>query len=267
MAHRADDHYQAQQLGLLSQESHQKSAAKKIPQTEAIFDQVHQINQAADSAADVLRLSIDAKATVTIGPFSRGGKSRVAVAAADHDFAPEATVPPVGIFLPTLAELFVYGVTSKVTSDCLVDRLVPWWESVRERFPPLTTLVITLDNGPENHRRRTQLMQRLIDCVKRYHVTVRLGYYPPYHSKYTPMERCWGIRENHWNGTLLDSLDTVLQCAKTMTWQGQHAIVALVTTAYETGVTLTKEAMQRVEAQIKRLPGLGKWFVDIVPPD
>ena len=172
MAHRADDHYQAQQLGLLSQESHQKSAAKKIPQTEAIFDQVHQINQAADSAADVLRLSIDAKATVTIGPFSRGGKSRVAVAAADHDFAPEATVPPVGIFLPTLAELFVYGVTSKVTSDCLVDRLVPWWESVRERFPPLTTLVITLDNGPENHRRRTQLMQRLIDCVKRYHVTV-----------------------------------------------------------------------------------------------
>ena len=267
MAHRADDHYQAQQLGLLSQESHQKSAAKKIPQTEAIFDQVHQINQAADSAADVLRLSIDAKATVTIGPFSRGGKSRVAVAAADHDFAPEATVPPVGIFLPTLAELFVYGVTSQVTSDCLVDRLVPWWESVRERFPPLTTLVITLDNGPENHRRRTQLMQRLIDCVKRYHVTVRLGYYPPYHSKYTPMERCWGIRENHWNGTLLDSLDTVLQCAKTMTWQGQHAIVALVTTAYETGVTLTKEAMQRVEAQIKRLPGLGKWFVDIVPPD
>ena len=176
-------------------------------------------------------------------------------------------MPPVGIFLPTLAELFVYGVTSKVTSDCLVDRLVPWWESVRERFPPLTTLVITLDNGPENHRRRTQLMQRLIDCVKRYHVTVRLGYYPPYHSKYTPMERCWGIRENHWNGTLLDSLDTVLQCAKTMTWQGQHAIVALVTTAYETGVTLTKEAMQRVEAQIKRLPGLGKWFVDIVPPD
>ena len=39
------------------------------------------------------------------------------VAAADHDFAPEATVTPVGIFLPTLAELFVYGVTSNVTSD------------------------------------------------------------------------------------------------------------------------------------------------------
>jgi transposase len=228
---------------------------------------VNQINQAADSAADVLRISIDAKATVKIGPFSRGGKSRVAVAAADHDFAPEATVPPVGLFLPTLAELFVYGVTSKVTSDCLVDRLVQWWESVRERFAHITTLVINLDNGPENHSRRTQFMQRLVDFVQHYHVTVRLGYYPPYHSKYNPIERCWGLLENHWNGTLLDSIDTVLQCAKTMTWQGKHAIVALVTTAYETGVTLTKDAMQRVEAQIKRLPVLGKWFVDIVPPD
>ena len=228
---------------------------------------MNQINQAADSAADVLRISIDAKATVQIGPFSRGGKSRVAVAAADHDFAPEATVPPVGIFLPTLAELFVYGVTSKVTSDCLVDRLVQWWESVRERFAHMTTLVINLDNGPENHSRRTQFMQRLVDFVQHYHVTVRLGYYPPYHSKYNPIERCWGILENHWNGTVLDSMDTVLQFAKTMTWQGKHAIVELVTTTYETGVTLTKDAMQRVEAQIKRLPVLGKWFVDIVPPD
>jgi transposase len=167
----------------------------------------------------------------------------VAVAAADHDFAPEATVPPVGILLPTLAELFVYGVTSKVTSDCLVDRRVQWWEAVRERFAHITTLVIKLDNGPENHSRRTQFMQRLVDFVKHYHITVRLGYYPPYYSKYNPIERCWGILENHWNGTLLDSIDTVLQFAKTMTWQGKHAIVELVTTVYETGVTLTKDGV------------------------
>jgi hypothetical protein len=153
-----------------------------------------------------------------------------------------------------------------VTSDCLVDRLVQWWESVRERFAHITTLVINLDKGPENHSRRTQFMQRLVDFVQPYHVTVRLGSYPPYHRKYHPIERCWGMLENHWNGTLLDSIDTVLQLTKTMTWQGKHAIVELVTAAYETGVTLTKDAMHRVEAQSKRLPVLGKWFVDIVPP-
>jgi hypothetical protein len=122
---------------------------------------------------------MDAKATVKIGPFSRGGKSRVAVAAADHDFAPEATVTPVGLFLPTLAELFVYGVTSKVTSACLGDRLTQWWEAVRDRFTHITTLVINLDNGPEHHSRWTQFMQRLVAFVQHYHLTVRLAYYPP----------------------------------------------------------------------------------------
>lgn len=209
---------------------------------------------------------MDAKATVKIGPFARGGKSRVAVAAVDHDFAPDATLTPVGIFLPTTDELFLYGVTSKVTSDCLVDRLVQWWGTVRERYAHITTLVLNLDNGPENHSRRTQFMQRLVEFVQQYHINIRLAYYPPYHSKYNPIERCWGILENHWNGALLDSIDAALQFARTMTWKGAHPVVARVTTTYQTGVKLTKEAMNLVEAQIERRPDLGKWFVDIVCP-
>src|SRR5882762_10951291 len=109
-------------------------------------------------------------------------------------------------------------------------------------------------------------MQRLVAFVQQYHLTVRLAYYPPYHSKYNSIERCWGILENHWNGALLDSIDAVLQFAATMTWKGTHPIVELVTTTYQTGVTLTKEAMEAVEARLKRLPDLGKWFVDIVSP-
>jgi hypothetical protein len=109
-------------------------------------------------------------------------------------------------------------------------------------------------------------MQRLVEFVQQYRVTIRLAYYPPYHSKYNPIERCWGILENHWNGTLLDSIDTVLQFARTMTWNGRHPVVDLVTTTYQTGVTLTKDAMETVEAQLQRLPDLGKWFVDIISP-
>jgi transposase len=220
-------------------------------------------NEEADADEQVLRLSMDAKATVKVGPFARGGKNRVPTQAADHDFEPVATVTPVGIFLPASDELFLYGVTSKVTSDCLVDRLVDWWETVRERFAHITTLVINLDNGPESHSRRTQFMQRLVDFVQRYRLTVRLAYYPPYHSKYNPIERCWGILEQHWNGALLDSVEALIQYASSMTWKGKHPAVSLVTTTYQTGVTLTKEAMNLVESQIKRLPSLRKWFVDI----
>jgi transposase len=208
---------------------------------------------------------MDAKATVKVGPFARGGKSRLPTQAADHDFEPLATLTPVGIFLPAYDELFVYGVTSKVTSDCLVDRLVEWWERVRARFAQITTLVINLDNGPENHSRRTQFLRRIVDFAQQYGLCVRLAYYPPYHSKYNAIERCWGILENHWNGSLLDTLDAVIQFARTMTWKGNHPVVELVTTTYATGVRLTKDAMAALESQITRLPGLEKWFVDIVP--
>jgi hypothetical protein len=67
---------------------------------------VKEINEAADADEAVLRISMDAKATVKIGPFARGGKSRVPTKAADHDFQPTAPVTPVGIFLPTTDEVF-----------------------------------------------------------------------------------------------------------------------------------------------------------------
>jgi hypothetical protein len=209
---------------------------------------------------------MDAKATVKVGPFSRGGKSRMAVKAADDDFEAKAKLTPVGIFLPAPDELFVYGVTSKVTSDCLVDRLEQWWEGVCERFSHITTLVLNLDNGPECHSRRTQFLFRMVQFAHRSGLRVRLAYYPPYHSKYNAIERCWGILELHWNGALLESVETVIRFAQTMTWKGVRPLVELVTTTYKTGVKLTKEAMAALETQVERLPELEKWFVDIVPP-
>jgi len=223
------------------------------------------VNQAADAAPDTLRVSMDAKATVKIGPFSRKGRSRVPTAAADHDFQPAATVTPVGLLLPQLDELFLYGVTSRVTSDCLADCLTRWWEGVGDRFAHITTLVLNLGNGPENHSHRTQFMHRLVPFAQRFRLTVRLAYYPPYHSKYNPVERCWGILEQHWNGALLDSLDAVLAFAARMTWKGRPPVVGLMTTAYQRGVSPTKAAMAGVEAHLTRLPQLEKWCVDINP--
>ena len=76
-----------------------KSQPQKIPETDAIFEQVTQINHAADAADDVCASRWDAKATVKVGPFARGGKAVSKSRLPDHDFALEATVTPVGIFL------------------------------------------------------------------------------------------------------------------------------------------------------------------------
>jgi hypothetical protein len=209
---------------------------------------------------------MDAKATIKLGDFSRGGKSRVKVVAADHDFKPDGTVTPVGLFLPVIGELFLYLVLSKVTSDCLVDILEEWWLSVRERFPQVRELVLNLDNGPENNSRRTQFMSRLVEFSVKYGVTLQLAYYPPYHSKYNPVERCWGFLEQHWNGDILDSLETVKRCAETMVLNGKSPVVSVVEKIYHSGVKLSREAMAQVEGWLQRLPNLKNWFVKIACP-
>ena len=107
---------------------------KKVKQTDAIFDRLKVVNPEADRADDTLRLSIDAKATVHVGPFSRRGRSRTKTEAADHDFKPEATLTPFGIFLPQYDDLWLYMACSKVTSDFIAVRLEQWWQEVRLRF-------------------------------------------------------------------------------------------------------------------------------------
>jgi hypothetical protein len=242
-----------------------KVAHKKIPETDAIFEQLSQVNAQADADDTVLRMSLDAKASVWVGDYSRGGRSRISVKAADHDFQPDAKLTPFGIFLPHHDELFLYFTASKVTSDFIVDCLMDCWITLRQRFPQVTTLVLNLDNGPENHSRRTQFMKRLTAFVDHFQVTVDLAYYPPYHSKYNPIERVWGVLEKHWNGTLLDSCHTVLRFAQNMAFRGQHPTVQWVTSIYTTGVRLTQKQMAQLEHRFERLSGLAKWFVRIIP--
>ena len=224
------------------------------------------MNEEADQTETMLRISCDAKAAVKVGDFSRQGVSRVVVKAADHDFKPAEVVIPYGIFVPQLDELSLYLCRSKVTADCIVDCLHDWWTQTKPRFPAVTMLVINQDNGPENHSRRTQYMQRILEFVQVHQIDVRLAYYPPYHSKYNPIERCWGVLEQHWNGALLVDLHTVIGFAQSMTWHGHSPIVQVIHQAYATGRRLTQALMAEVEAQLTRFGSLGRWFIDIRCP-
>jgi len=177
---------------------------------------LHTINALADSLDGYLRLSLDAKATIRLGPYSRGGYNRRLTAAVDHDFASEAKLSLFGCLLPASAETWFFLTPGPITADFIVDRLDELWPELQERFRP-HTLVLNLDNGPENQSHRTQFIKRLVDFVRARDVFIELVYYPPYHSKYNPIERVWGILENQWNGELLDSQENVLGVAQDMT--------------------------------------------------
>lgn len=89
-------------LGYRLRKVQKSKPLKKIPQTDAIFENTLKVNQEADNNPEYLRVSIDVKAKVNIGELSRGGKSRGASAlkAADHDMDVVAKLAPVGIFEP-----------------------------------------------------------------------------------------------------------------------------------------------------------------------
>jgi len=237
-------------------------AQKKIPETDRIFEYVHTVNRIADETEGIIRISIDTKTGVKIGPFSRGGYSRVAVKAQDHDYAPETIVKPFGINLPALNENYLYFTESNVTADFMVDALENLWTSLKERFDP-HTLVINADNGPENSSRRSQFIKRLIEFAHAHEVNISLAYYPPYHSKYNPIERVWGVLENHWNGELLNTVEKALGFARTMTYNKKAPFVKYVQGVYEKGIKLSKKAHELLETMIERVAGIEKWAVDI----
>ncbi len=88
-------------------------------------------------------------------------------------------------------------------------------------------------------------------------------YYPPYHSKYNPIERVWAQLEHNWSGGLLDSEEAVLGYAESMTWRGAHPDVRRIRKQYSTGRSLEAEEMAKLEERLERWPGVEKWFVDI----
>lgn len=105
---------------------------KKVPETDAIFDEVKRVNQEADQDPGTVRVSLDTKAVVAIGDLSRGGSSRQGHKALDHDFTPDSKVTPFGIHRPDTSETWLFFTTGSVTADFMVDRLNEIWPTLKK---------------------------------------------------------------------------------------------------------------------------------------
>jgi transposase len=210
----------------------------------------------------VKRLSLDCKATVVIGDYSRGGKTRGDWRAQDHDMGRNEKYIPVGIVDEDSGQLYLSFGSSHKTSDLIVDTIERWWLSLSNIEQELTQKIqIKVDNGSESSGVRTQFLYRMVEFSQRIGKPIQLLYFPPYHSKYNPIERCWGILEQHWNGAKLIDRETMLAWAQSMTWKGIKPIVYLSLVTYKTGVSLSKPQMKVVEQSLERNPELPKWDI------
>jgi hypothetical protein len=238
---------------------------KKIPETDAIFENI-QAKNTSNESDKIIRLSMDAKATVKIGEYSRGGKTRGDNQASDHDMGCEEKYIPFGIVDEDSGQLHINFGSSYKTSDLVVDTLQQWWNTLTPQQQQDSELLqIKVDNGPENSGVRTQFLNRMVLFADAISKPIQLLYYPPYHSKYNPIERCWGILEMHWNGAKLINVETMLRWAQSMTWKGIHPVISLSQKVYQKGISLSKMTMKEIEKRLERNPLLPKWDILIRP--
>jgi Rhodopirellula transposase DDE domain len=182
----------------------------------------------------------------------------------DHDPPAKRKHVPFGILMPASGALtLLFG--TKETSDAWADALEEWWGLVRPDQGHVERLVVYLDNGPKNSGRRTQWLKRMVQFADWSGLEVRLVYYPPYHSKYNPVERCWSALERKWRGVLLSSLGVILWCARRMTWKGKPPTVKVLLGKYRDGVRVPAKEMRLVEARLRRSPTLPKYDITIKP--
>ena len=214
-----------------------------------------------------MRISIDTKATVHIGEYSRGGRSRglKPVEAWDHDMRIKEKLVPGGILEPVTGKAFLFFTGSYKTSDFLADGLLLWWNERKQDLFNVKHLLVNMDNGPECSGRRSQFLLRMVEFADMSRLTIRLIYYPPYHSKYNGIERYWAGLEKSWNGYLLDTVNTVLNRAANFFWKGLSATVKLLDEIYEKGIKVVGKERVALEQRLQRSPTLPWWDITIYP--
>jgi hypothetical protein len=225
------------------------------------------VNDLADADPEALRVSVDTKATVNVGEYSRYGRSRglVPVMAWDHDMRPKEKLVPGGILEPVTGRSFLFLTSSYKTSDFMVDGLLLWWNERKTDLGDVKRLVINMDNGPECSGGRSQFLQRMVEFVDMTELSVRIIYYPPYHSKYNGIERYWAGLEKSWNGYLLDSVSVVLNRASHFVWKGLRATVHLLNAVYEKGIKVRGKRRSELEKRLKRSEQLPLYDISICP--
>jgi len=124
-----------------------------------------------------MRVSMDCKATVNIGEYSRGGKTRGDNQAADHDMGCEEKHTPFGVVNEDNGHFHLSFGSSAKTSDFIVDSLYAWWASQSsEAKNRATQIQIKVDNGPMMKRFRPRAQGRGYPILKRMcHITVTVS--------------------------------------------------------------------------------------------
>jgi hypothetical protein len=201
-------------------------------------------------------LSIDTKKRELIGPFYRYGwlYSAVRQRVYDHDFPrfAEGVVIPHGIYDLRLNRGYVHLGTSHDTSAFACDCLGLWWESHGRLLYPTAEEVLLLCDGGGSNSARTYLFKADLQVLaNRLGQTFRVLHYPPYCSKWNPIEhRLFPHLSRACRGMVLRSVELVQQLMhRAGTRTGLQVVVDILRREYATGRQVAKEVKKNLHLQ------------------
>ena len=138
-------------------------------------------------------ISIDTKKKELLGDFYREGRidTQGTIAVNDHDFgsAGSGVVIPHGVYDVGRNQGFLHLNTSHDTSELACDSIAAWWEQHgRTDYPRAKKLLVLCDGGGSNSATRYVFKEELQKLANRLGIEIRIAHYPPYCSKYNPIE-------------------------------------------------------------------------------
>ena len=184
-------------------------------------------------------LSVDTKHKEFLGLLFRAGRlyTQQAKKALDHDFPSSAigVIHPHGFYdvKRNLGHLNL-GL-SHDTSRFACDSIAHWWETHgRPAYPDARRILLLCDGGGSNASNRYVFKYHLEQLADRLGLELRLAHYPPYCSKYNPIEhRFFPHITRACQGLLLKSLEVaVAAMSRTATKKGLQTTVHVLSGEY-----------------------------------
>jgi hypothetical protein len=222
-------------------QAQKKQTLKSVPHRDEQFARIAELHAAFQAAGNPI-ISFDTKKKEYLGNFYRGGHlyTRQELHAYDHDFnsMAEGIIIPHGIYDLQRNVGYLHLGISKDTSEFACDCIRAWWnQHGRAAYPHATAILGLCDGGGSNHTHHYIFKEDLQKLVDELGIEIRIAHYPPYCSKYNPIEhRLFPHVTRACQGVLFTSVALVKELIeKTKTSKGLKVVVELIETVYHTG--------------------------------
>lgn len=258
-------------LGLRERSFYKDLPMKEVKNRDEQFQRIATIREEAE-ALGLPIISIDTKKKEMLGNFKREGKawSNGGLKSLDHDFATfsDGQIVPHGIYDVVKNVGYMTLGISHDTSRFVCDNIARvWLKHLKEQYPNARTLVILCDGGGSNSSSHRIVKQDLMDLANRLGIRLLVVHYPPYCSKFNPIEhRLFSQITRSWSGAPLMSLQNAAdRAAMTSTKKGLKVLVHINSKTYDIQRPIEESFQKRLARQVVFAPELGKWNYLVKP--